>query len=199
MLGGVTGGLSLIGYWLIGLPYALVLALIAALLEVVPFLGAILSTGLAVGVGLSVSFELGLLALATGVIIQQLESNVLAPRIMAHAVGVSPVVTLLAFVGFVALLGPVGGFVAVPLAATLQLLLAAWADRESLSEAPGERRDQAAHLRYQIADLTQDLTRRLRERPDADAAPMDDPEEQIEAVLAELQALLDRSEEAAQP
>lgn len=198
MLGGVTGGLSLIGYWLIGLPYALVLALIAALLEIVPFLGAILSTGLAVGVGLSVSFELGLIALATGIIIQQLESNVLAPRIMAHAVGVSPVITLLAFVGFTALLGPVGGFVAVPLAATLQVLLKAWVDREALNEAPGDGRDQAAHLRYQIADLSQDLTRRLRERPEADAAPLDDPEEQIEAVLVELQKLLNHSEKAEQ-
>lgn len=198
MLGGVTGALSLVGYWLIGLPYALVLALIAALLELVPYLGAILSTGLAVGVGLSVSFELGLIALVTGIIIQQLESNVLAPRIMAHAVGVSPVVTLLAFVGFTALLGPLGGFLAVPLAATLQVLLRAWIDREALNEAPGEGRDQAAHLRYQIADLSQDLTRRLRERPQADAAPLDDPEEQIEAVLVELQNLLNQNEKAEQ-
>jgi predicted PurR-regulated permease PerM len=198
-LGAVTGGLSLVGYWLIGLPYALVLALIAALLEIVPFLGPILATGLAVGVGLSVSFELGLLALVTGIIIQQIESNILAPRIMAHAVGVSPVVTLLAFVGFTALLGPVGGFLAVPLAAALQVLLKAWIDRDALNEAPGDERDQSAHLRYQIADLSQDLTRRLRERPDADAEPRDDPEEQIEAVLVDLQSLLNQNEKANQP
>lgn len=198
-LGVVTGVCSLVGYWLIGLPYALVLALIAALLEFIPFLGALLASGLAVAVGLSVSNELGLMALLAGLIIQQIENNVLAPRIMAHAVGVSPVVTLLAFVGFTALFGPLGGFVAVPLAAALQLLFVAWADSQSIEDAPGERRDQAAALRYQVADLTQDLTKRLRERPEADAAPQDDPEEQIEAVLVALRELLDRNEEASTP
>lgn len=195
-LGVVTGICSLVGYWLIGLPYALVLALIAGLLEFIPYLGALLASGLAVAVGLSVSTELGLLALLAGLIIQQIENNVLAPRIMAHAVGVSPVVTLLAFVGFTALFGPLGGFVAVPLAAALQLLFGAWADRQSLESMAGEGRDQAAALRYQVADLAQDLTRRLRERPEADTAPNDDPEEQIEAVLVALRDLIDRSEEA---
>jgi hypothetical protein len=105
------------------------------------------------------------------------------------------VVTLLAFVGFTALFGPLGGFVAVPLAAALQLLFGAWADNQSLESVPGERRDYTAALRYQVADLTQDLTKRLRARPDADVAPQDDPEEQIEAVLVALRDLIDRSEE----
>jgi predicted PurR-regulated permease PerM len=195
-LGVVTGVCSLIGYWAIGLPYALVLALIAGLLEFIPFLGAILATGLAVTVGLSVSPQLALMALGVGLIIQQLENNLLAPRIMEKAVGISPVVTLLAFVGFAALFGPIGGFVAVPLAAALQLIFRAWADRQSLDHVPGEQRDEIARLRYAAADLSQDLARRLRERPDADDEPLDDPEEQIEAVLIDLQALLDRREEA---
>jgi hypothetical protein len=89
--------------------------------------------------------------------------------------------------------------VAVPLAAALQLLFGAWADSQSLESVPGKRRDQAAALRYQVADLTQDLTRRLRERPEADAEPQNDPEEQIEAVLVALRDLLDRSEEASTP
>jgi predicted PurR-regulated permease PerM len=192
----VTGVFSLIGYWAIGLPYALVLALIAGLLEFIPFLGAILATALAVTVGLSVSPELALLALGAGLVIQQLENNILAPRIMEKAVGISPVVTLLAFVGFAALFGPLGGFVAVPLAAALQLIFRAWADRQSLQDVPGNQRDDIARLRYEVADLSQDLTRRLRERPEADDEPFDDPEEQIEAVLVDLQALLDRREEA---
>ncbi len=194
-LGLVTGGCSLIGYWAIGLPYALVLALIAGLLEFIPFLGAILATGLAVTVGLSVSPQLALLALGVGLLIQQLENNILAPRIMERAVGISPVVTLLAFVGFAALFGPIGGFVAIPLAVALQLIFRTWAERQSLPSVPGEQRDEVARLRYEMADLSQDLTRRLRERPDADDEPLDDPEEQIEAVLVDLQALLDRREE----
>lgn len=192
----VTGVCSLIGYWLVGLPYALVLALIAGLLEFIPFLGAIIATALAVTVGLSVSPELALLALGVGLIIQQLENNLLAPRIMEKAVGISPVLTLLAFVGFAALFGPIGGFVAVPLAAALQLMFRAWADRQSLQDVPGDERDELARLRYEVADLSQDLTRRLRERPDADEEPLDDPEERIEAVLVDLQLLLDRRGEA---
>ena len=190
ILSAVTGVFSLIGYWLIGLPYALVLALIAALLEFVPYLGAIITTALAVAIGLSVSPELGVLALLVGLLVQQLENNILVPRIMAHAVGISPVVTLLAFVGFTSLFGPAGGFIAVPLAAALQLLFRAWANREDQTIAAGEERDELARLRYEMADLSQDLARRLRERPDADEAPNDDPEEKIEAVLVELQTFL---------
>jgi predicted PurR-regulated permease PerM len=195
VLGIVTGVCSLIGYWAIGLPYAFVLALIGGLLEFIPFLGPILTTVLAVTIGLSVSPELALLALGVGLVVQQLENNLLAPRIMERAVGISPVLTLLAFVGFAALFGPIGGFVAVPLAAALQLIFRAWADRESLQEAAGDERDELARLRYEMADLSQDLTRRLRERPEANAEPLDDPEEQIEAVLVDLQALLERREE----
>lgn len=194
-LAAVIGIFSLLGYWLIGLPYALVLALVAGLLEFVPFLGPVLATTLACAVGLSVSFELGLLALLVGLVVQQVENNVLVPRIMQHAVGISPVVTLLAFVGFTALFGLAGGFVAVPLAATLQLLFGAWVDHMTRNRALGPRRDQAAYLRYEIADLTHDLARRLRERAGSDGAQLDDPEEQIEAVLVDLQALLDRSNE----
>lgn len=191
-LAAMTSACCLVGYWAIGLPYALVLALIAGMLEFIPFLGSLIATALACAVGLSVSPQLGLLALIFSLVFQQVQNNLLAPRIMAQAVGVNPVVTLLAFVGFTALFGPLGGLVAVPLAAVLQLLFSAWMERRSLAEATGERRDGAAHLRYQLADLTQDLHRRLRGRPDADAALMDDPEEQIEAVLVDLQALLDQ-------
>lgn len=190
----ITGVLSLLGYWLIGLPFALLMALIAAVLEFVPFLGPFIATGIATAAGLSVSPALGLSALVVGVIVQQIENIFLAPRIMDRAVGITPVVTLLAFVGFAGLLGPAGGLLAIPLAATGQVLFNAWLERRDapdLVELEGRTRGDL--LRYQARDLTQDLTSHLRVKEAEAVGPVDQAEEALEKVLADLESLLARS------
>jgi predicted PurR-regulated permease PerM len=187
----VTGVFSLVAYLVIGLPYAPLMALIGGVLEFVPFLGPFIATGVAVVIGLSVSPSLGVSALVAGIIIQQIENIFLAPRIMDRAVGISPVVTLLAFVGFAALFGPVGGLLAIPMAAMLQVLFRAWVDGKG---APVEEatagRGLADRVRYEVRDLARDLSTHLREKEDVVSADADASEDAIEQVIADLQALL---------
>lgn len=187
-----TALLSLIGYWLVGVPYALLLALVAGLLELIPFLGPLLAAIVATAAGLSVSPELGLAALIVGIVVQQVENVLLAPRIMDRAVGVSPVVTLLAFIGFAGLLGPLGALLAIPLAATGQVLFNAWLQYRAASGvaevAPGRTRIDL--LRYQVRDLTDDLVGLVRRKEDAVDAEVDQAEDMIEGVLADLDDLL---------
>src|SRR5512133_1272741 len=86
----VIGVLSLIAYLIIGLPNALVLALVAGVLEAVPMIGPVLGAIPAGLIALSISPTLLLWVIVATVIIQLLENNLLVPRIMRKAVGVNP-------------------------------------------------------------------------------------------------------------
>lgn len=94
----VVGCLSFVGYNLIGLKYALSLAVLAGLLEVIPNLGPIFSVIPAALIGFSQSYVLGLAAIAVSIVVQQLENNLIVPIIMRNAVGLNPIVTLVALI-----------------------------------------------------------------------------------------------------
>jgi predicted PurR-regulated permease PerM len=186
----VTGVVSLVGYWLIGLPYALLLAVIAGLLEFVPFLGPILTAVLAGAIGFSVSPQLGIAALVVGTIIQQVENIFLAPHIMDQAVGVNPIVTLLAFVGFAALFGPLGGLLAIPMAATGQVFFETWLNRrDQRGTISTSGRSATDKVRYHLQELAQDMNRHVRT---AEQAPNENNtiEESLEQLVADLDSLL---------
>lgn len=199
----LTAILSLVGYWLVGVPYALLLGLLAGLLEFVPYLGPLLTTVLATTIGFNESPALGLSALVVGVLVQQVENLVLVPRIMAAAVGVSPVVTLLAFVGFAALFGPLGGFLAIPLAAVLQVLFATWLDRlastAAMTATVAANLGRAApdRLQYQAQELMSDLKAHLREQETQLPAAHHTTTEHLEAILIDLQAQLNQEAQQA--
>jgi predicted PurR-regulated permease PerM len=193
----VTVGLaSLVGFWIIGLPYALLMALAAGLLELVPFVGPIISTALAVAVGLSVSPELALGALVVGLIVQQIENNILAPRIVDKVLGISPVVTLLALVGFTALFGFIGTLLAIPLAAVMQVLFGHWLARNKreVAEPSVESRGMLSRLSYEVQDLAQDIRSHLRSKSGEVNRRSDQAEEQLEQILRDLDDLLQQEE-----
>lgn len=97
----VVGLLSYFAYLVIGLPYALPLAFIAGILELIPNIGPIIASVPAIFVGLSISPLHGLAALIASLIVQQLENNFIVPKIMQKAAGLNPVVTILAvMIGF---------------------------------------------------------------------------------------------------
>jgi len=104
---------------LLGVPYALILALLAGILEIVPYLGPIISATLATLVGLMISPLIGIEILITLTIIQQLESHVIVPQIMKKAVGLNPVVVILALLIGAKLGGTIGAILAVPIATAL--------------------------------------------------------------------------------
>jgi predicted PurR-regulated permease PerM len=104
---------------LLGIPYALILALVAGILEIVPYLGPIISATLATLVGLMISPLTGVEILITLTIIQQLESHVIVPQIMKKAVGLNPVVVILALLIGAKLGGTIGAILSVPIATAL--------------------------------------------------------------------------------
>lgn len=197
LLGVAVGLLSLLGYWLVGMPFTLLLGLMAGLLELIPYLGPIITAVFAAAVGFTVSPTMGLFAIGVAAVVQQLENALLVPRIMGSTVGVSPVVTLLAITGFGALFGLSGAFLAIPLAAVLQVLFDYWVQRSqnTAAEEGVQGRGTFALLRYQLLDLVQDVRNRLRNKEEVMEEGVDEPEEDLELLLADLDQLLTQLEQ----
>jgi predicted PurR-regulated permease PerM len=118
----IIGILSYIGYTILGLRYAVPLAIFAGLLEAVPSIGPTVATALAALVGFTVSPVTGFLAIGVGTIIQQLENNLIVPRIMKKTVGFNPLVTILLIASGAKLGGVVGAILALPLFLTFQTI-----------------------------------------------------------------------------
>jgi len=118
----VIGVTTAIGLWALGVPFFYVLALVAAIGELIPVVGPILSAIPALLVAVSVSPKTALLALIYLVVQQQLENHVLVPRIMSRQVGVSAVTVIIALLIGGSLAGIVGAILAVPTAAILQVV-----------------------------------------------------------------------------
>ncbi len=118
----VIGFGTFLGLTLIRIPYALPLAIFAGLLEIVPFLGPIISAIPSVIIGLGISPLTGLAVVALVFLLHQLEGNILVPKIMEKSAGISPIVTLIALAVGARLAGLVGMIISVPVVITLQVL-----------------------------------------------------------------------------
>lgn len=118
-----VGLLSYIGYLVLGLSYAVPLALIAGLLEIVPNIGPIIAVVLAALVGLTISPWVALLTIVLGIIIQQAENNFLVPRIMKATVGLNPIITILTIATGAKLGGVGGALLAVPVYLTIETVV----------------------------------------------------------------------------
>ena len=110
----IVGTLTGLGAWALGLPAPLALGLIAGMLEIVPYVGPILTTLPACALGLAVGIEAAGMMLVWIFLVQQLEGLVLTPLILKRAVRLSPAVSLLALIGAGALFGPAGVVLATP-------------------------------------------------------------------------------------
>jgi predicted PurR-regulated permease PerM len=119
----VIGVMSYIGLSVLGIKYALPLAIISGLLEALPMVGPIFSAIPAFIVGASASWLTGLSVLALYFIIQQLENNVIVPIVMKKAVGINPLLTLIALTIGGKLGGITGAFLSVPVALLLEILV----------------------------------------------------------------------------
>lgn len=115
----IVGVLIFIGLNLIGIRRALPLAVIAGLLEIVPNIGPITSTIPAIIIAASQSYFLILPAIALFFIVQQLENHLIVPLVMKKAVGLHPIVTLMALI----IGGKIGGVLGVLLAVPIALFL----------------------------------------------------------------------------
>lgn len=196
----VVGGLALIAYLLIGLPNALVLALIAGVLEAVPMIGPFLGAIPAALVALPMGPDRLLWVLVASTIIQQLENAILVPRVMSRTVGVNPFVTLLALFAFGTLFGVAGAFMAIPLAVIIQLILDHFVFKQTnVTLEPAEGRDHVSRVRYEAQHLVQDLRKQARERKRGSEEKILQTEhimDEIEAVASSLDELLAQNNSA---
>lgn len=115
ILGLIVGIGVYIGLKVLGVEYALLLALIAGVLEIVPYLGPILSVVPAFLIGLAQSPVIGLSVLALYLFIQQIENNILVPKIMQRVTGLNPVISILALLVGLKAGGVAGAVLAIPL------------------------------------------------------------------------------------
>ncbi|MCT7377432.1 AI-2E family transporter [Chelativorans salis] len=140
----LVGVLTYIGLRSLGVPSALALAVIAGVLEFIPFVGPILSAAPAIAIALAEGPRLALWVAALYLFIQQIEGNFLLPLIQEQAVMLPPAVTLFALLAFGILFGPLGVVLATPLAVLLLIAVKQLWVRDSLHEKvelPGEKVD----------------------------------------------------------
>ena len=130
ILGFVIFGMVWIGLTILGVQNSLALGVLAGLLEFVPTLGPVVSAIVAIVVALFqpsnymglASWQYALLVLALMVVIQQLENNLLVPRIVGGALDLRPILVIIGVFMGASLAGILGAILAAPLVASLKLL-----------------------------------------------------------------------------
>lgn len=118
---GITIGLAtFIGLSLMGLPYTLALAIFAGILEIVPIIGPIISAIPAIFVAITISPVLAVMTVILYFLIQQVEAHLVVPMVMQKAVGLHPLVTIIALMIGANLSGIGGALLAVPVVVTIE-------------------------------------------------------------------------------
>ncbi|CAN5603544.1 AI-2E family transporter [soil metagenome] len=164
ILMGSIGVATSIVYTVLGLPGALLLGLIAGIAEAIPIVGPLIGAVPAILVAATVSPELALIVALVYLVVQAVEGMVLIPMVMRNTVGISPLLVLVSLLIGGAVGGLVGAFLAVPLVASLEIVLSrlqARKDRVAQDSAGIETPDE---------DATEELGRSL---PDGANAGVD--------------------------
>ena len=139
----VVGVLTGFGLWMLGVPSALALGLLAGALEFIPFAGPILAMIPAVLLALAVSPDMALYVALLYLAVQQFEGNLLTPLVQQYAVELPGVILLFSLLGFGTIFGTLGVILAAPLAVVLYVLVKRLYVVEALHTAtpiPGEKK-----------------------------------------------------------
>jgi predicted PurR-regulated permease PerM len=115
--------LTFIGLTALGVKYALFLALLAGIMEIVPYIGPFLSAIPAVFFALVQSPPLAILVIVLYIVVQKLEGYILVPKIMQRATGTSPLLVLIALLVGFKLVGVLGLLLAIPVVSVITLLI----------------------------------------------------------------------------
>lgn len=128
----VVGVLTGLGMWALGVPVALGIGLLTALLDFIPIVGPILAAVPAILLGFTVSPQVALWVAVLFVVVQQIEGNVLQPLIQQRAVDLPPALLLFALFGIGLLFGPMGVVLAAPMTVVGYVLVKRLYVREAL-------------------------------------------------------------------
>ena len=158
---------AFIAYLLIGLPYTLVLAIFAGIMEMVPIFGPALGAIPALSVALSIGPSKAIWVVVATVLIQMLENVFLVPRIMKSSTGVNPIIVLLSLIAFSSVFGFAGALLALPLAAIVQMFVS----RVVLTAAESARQAQNKEMQIKtIIDESQKLMETIYETSNTNPA-----------------------------
>jgi len=122
-LGFIVGIMSYVGLYFLGITqYALVLAIIAGILELVPYIGPILSAIPAIIIALTISLNHAFLTLVLYFLIQQFENYLIVPKVMEKSVNLHPIVIIMVIIIGEKVAGIAGAILAVPVAAIASII-----------------------------------------------------------------------------
>jgi predicted PurR-regulated permease PerM len=137
LLSVIAGTATTIVLLILGVPFALALGLIVAILDLIPLAGATLAGLVLTTVGLLTSITAGLVLLVFFILYQQLENHVLQPLVYGRTVQLSPLIVLIAILIGTEVAGVLGALGAIPVAGTLQILLIDWLEHRRMAEVGG--------------------------------------------------------------
>lgn len=135
----IAGVVSTIVLMALGVPFALALGLLVALLDLIPLAGATLGALIVTLVALTDSVTTAIVVIAFFVVYQQLENHLLQPLIYGRTVRLSPLAILLSVLIGVEVAGVVGALLAIPVGGTINILLEHWRRRRRGAAAAGEQ------------------------------------------------------------
>jgi len=119
--------------YFLGVPYALIIALIGGFMEIVPYIGPTISTVVAVLITLLVSPVKAVFVLILYIVIQQAENNIIFPQVMKKAVGLNPLTVILAMLIGLKIGGIVGTILAIPVATAVGVIIEELTKKEERS------------------------------------------------------------------
>ncbi|KJS83912.1 MAG: hypothetical protein JM58_11740 [Peptococcaceae bacterium BICA1-8] len=119
----LVGGLTAIGLSLVGMEFALVIGLIAGVFNIIPYFGPLFGIIPAVALALLQSKKIAIYVFIIMVVIQQIEGNIITPKILGKSIGLHPLIIILALLVGGHLFGILGMIFAIPLTGILKVLL----------------------------------------------------------------------------
>ncbi|TVY12054.1 AI-2E family transporter [Paenibacillus cremeus] len=119
----IIGGLAYVGYWLIGMPYALLFACVVAVFNIVPYLGPFLGAAPALVVAATISVKMVLYVVLVNTACQILEGNVISPQVVGRSLKMHPLLIMFALLVGGELAGVVGLILAVPVFAVIKVIV----------------------------------------------------------------------------
>jgi predicted PurR-regulated permease PerM len=123
LIAGVTSTLVLLA---LGVPYAVALGLLVAILDLIPLAGATIAAIIVCSIGFLHSLAAGIILLVFFIVYQQIENHVLQPLVYSRTVRLSPLVILVSVLVGAQIAGVLGALAAIPVAGTIQVILFSW-------------------------------------------------------------------------
>ena len=126
VIAGITSTLVLLA---LGVPYAVALGLLVAILDLIPLAGATIAAIIVAAVGFIHSLLAGIILIAFFIVYQQIENHVLQPVVYSRTVQLSPLAILISVLVGAELAGVLGALAAIPVAGTIQVILVGWLEQ----------------------------------------------------------------------